>query len=75
MNDDIDEVGEILVGVSEFTGSILKLFGGSLENLLVNNILPDYFAILQNKDSTNSEINSACCVFCDFFDHGSDNVF
>lgn len=74
MNEEIDEVGEILVVVSEFTGTVLKLFGGSLENLLVNNILPDYFTVLLNNDSTNSEINSACCVFCDFFDYGSDNV-
>jgi len=46
MNEEIDEVGEILVVVSEFTGTVLKLFGGSLENLLVNNILPDYFTVL-----------------------------
>ena len=46
MDAELKEVGEILVVVSEFTGTVLKLFGGSLENLLVNNILPDYFTVL-----------------------------
>lgn len=56
----------------ELSGQILKLFKNVYENSIVNSVLPTYFELLQNKNSSESEILNALCIFDDLIEHCSD---
>lgn len=47
----------------ELTGIIMKIYKGTFENIIVNNIFPKYFNMLNDKNAVDDEILYAVCIF------------
>ncbi|KAL4509172.1 hypothetical protein ABPG72_018103 [Tetrahymena utriculariae] len=69
-----DEANSILQGMLEFVPQTVKFFP-SLEAVVVNSILPDYYAAFSKETSSDNEINIALCVFTELFQYCSEPIF
>lgn len=45
MEDEYEEANDIMQSVMELSGIFVKLYKDSVENVIVNNIVPDYYAL------------------------------
>jgi len=59
----------------EITGNIMKLYKNNIDNVVATNIVPQYYSLFGKKSSTNSEILYALCIFCDFLEYCSNDLF
>lgn len=46
----------------------------SQENVIMNSLLPDFFAVFSKESASDNELNSALCAFDEFFSYCSQPV-
>ncbi|EGR27812.1 kap beta 3 protein, putative [Ichthyophthirius multifiliis] len=69
-----DEANEIMQNMIDIIGQIVRLFP-TLENVVVNSILPDFFEVFTKENSTDSELNTSLCTFDEFLQYCSVQLF
>merc|ERR1712003_247299 len=61
--------------VMELSGIFIKLYKNQIENKIVNNIVPSYYSVFQNKEATEQELLYAVCIFDEVLDNCSEGIF
>jgi len=69
MDDEYEEVNDIMQSVMELSGIAIKLYKQNVETTIVNNIIPDYYAIFSKKEATQNELLFATNIFDEVLTH------
>lgn len=75
MQEEYDEVNDIMQAITELSGIFMKLYKEQIESVIVNNILPTYFQVFQNKSATEYELLQSTNIFDEILEHCSDKTF